>query len=184
MESRSEISRILIDWDKNPEAAIERLTPLIYSELRKLAAQCLRRERSNHTLQPTALVHEAWMRLVDQDCVSIKNRAHFFGIAARLMRQVLVDSARRRGAEKRGSGHIVQLDADLPATEGPVSSLLSLNQALERLKNVDARKCQVLDLRFFGGLEREEIADVLGVSLATVKRDLTLGLAFLRGQIA
>lgn len=183
MEPRSDITRILADWDKDPEGSLKKLTPLVYSELRKLAAQYLRRERAHHTLQPTALVHEAWVRLVEQDGLNFQGRTHFFGIAARLMRQVLVDSARKHRAEKRGSGDNVQLDVNLPIPAGAAGDFLDLNEALEKLKACDERKCQVMELRFFGGLEREEIAEALGLSLATVKRDLALGLAFLRAEM-
>jgi RNA polymerase sigma factor (TIGR02999 family) len=164
---------------------MDRLMPIVYDELRRLAAGYLKGERPGHTLQPTALVHEAYLRLVRQDRVAWQNRAHFFGIAARMMRRVLVDHARRRQAEKRDSGGFrltIQVGEALEVPRDP--ELLELDQALGRLERLDADQARVVELRFFGGLTVEETAIVLGISTATVKREWRTAKAFLRTEIA
>jgi RNA polymerase sigma-70 factor (ECF subfamily) len=178
--STPNITAILQSWDRDPEAAIGELTPLLYSELRKLAAAYLRRERPNHTLQPTALINEAYLRLIDQPTPVWRDRAHFFGVAARLMRQILVDFARQYRAAKRDGGLQVTLEAGALASLERSEELLAVDQALEKLRAVDQRKFQVIELRYFGGLTRDEIAEALGLTLPTVKRDLALGEAWLR----
>ena len=178
--SAPNITAILQSWDSDPQAAIGQLTPLLYSELRKLAASYLRRERPNHTLQPTALINEAYLRLLDQPTPVWKDRAHFFGVAARIMRQILVDFARQYRAAKRDGGIQVTLEPGALASLNRSDELLAVDEALEKLRAVDARKCQVIELRYFGGLTREEIAEALGLTIPTVKRDLTLGEAWLR----
>lgn len=174
-----DITRILLDWNRDPRAALDRLTPLVYDELRRLASSYLRSQRPGHTLQPTALVHEAYMRLSGQQ-IDWQDRGHFFGIAARAMRLILVDSARAHSAEKRGSGRQITLDENLHYSPTDAASFLDLNRAIDALQLWDERKCRVLEMKYFGGLEREQIAASLQVSLATVKRDLSIAEAFLR----
>jgi RNA polymerase sigma factor (TIGR02999 family) len=151
----------------------------VYRELRGLAAAYLRRERPGHTLQPTALVHEAYLKLVDQTRLEPQNRAHFFAIAANLMRQILVNHARQRGAQKRGGGNKVVLEDDAAAVAPREVDLLALDEALDALSRLDARQSRIVELRFFAGLTEEEIAKVLGVSEITVKRDWRLARAAL-----
>ena len=177
-----EITRILFDWDRDPQEALDRLTPLVYDELRRLAASYLSRERSGHTLQPTALVHEAYLRLSGES-IAWKNRGHFFGVAARAMRLILVDSARRHYSQKRGSGKKVELEEEIAYSEDKAHEFLDLNDAIEALKKWDERKCGVLEMKYFGGMEREHIAEALGVSVGTVKRDLAIAEAFLRREM-
>ena len=171
-ELQHEVTRILHEWSGGDAGAPARLMPLVYNELRRRARGFLARERGTHTLQPTALVHEAYLRLVDQTRVSWQNRAHFFGIAANLMRRVLVDHARAHATEKRG-GAVVRLsieDLQIPL-EQRASDLIALDEALEKLVEFDERKARIVEMRFFGGLTDEEIAEVLGVSSHTVLRD-------------
>ena len=171
-ELRHEVTQILHDWSGGDPAAPERLMPLVYDELRRLARAFLARERGGHTLQPTALVHESYVRLVDQTRVNWQNRSHFYGIASSMMRRVLIDHARAHVAEKRG-GAAVRLsidDVDIPV-EQRAAGLLALDEALERLSQMDERKCKVVEMRFFGGLNDAEIAEVLGVTTRTVLRD-------------
>ena len=176
-----DVTRLLIQWSGGDRKALDLLMPLIYDELRAIAQRQFRRERPDHTLQPTALVNEVYLRLVGQKGISWQNRAHFFGIAARIMRQVLVDRARARNASKRGSGRY-KLDmsaiSDLPAdTRNP--DILALDQALEQLESFDPAQCRIVEYKFFGGLSIEEAAEVLGVSTATVKREWALAKAWL-----
>jgi len=179
------VTELLHRWNQGDREAMDRLMPIVYDELRRLAAGYLKAERPGHTLQPTALVHEAYLRLVRQDRVEWQNRAHFFGIAARMMRRVLVDHARRRQAEKRDSGGFrltIQVGYVLEVPRDP--ELLELYQALGRLERLDADQARVVELRFFGGLTVEETATVLGISTATVKREWRTAKAFLRTEIA
>jgi len=178
--STENITAILQSWDRDPELAMGQLTPVLYAELRKLAASYLRRERPNHTLQPTALINEAYLRLMDQPTPAWRDRAHFFGVAARIMRQILVDFARRYRAAKRDGGMQVTLEPGALASLDRSEELLAVDEALEKLRAVDPRKCQVIELRYFGGLTRDEIAEALSLTLPTVKRDLSLGEAWLR----
>lgn len=178
------ITRLLVEWRAGDETALERLTPIVYHELHRLAAAYLRRERPDHTLQPTALIHEAYVRLVQQHLPALTSRAHFFGLAAHLMRQILVDFARARKAGKRGSGNQVELDEARHVSIQPSDDVLVLNDALVRLAAFDARKARVVELRYFGGLSRDEVAEALGLTLATVKRDLALAEAWLRREMA
>jgi RNA polymerase sigma factor (TIGR02999 family) len=179
-----EISRLLAAWDSGDQQALEELTPLIYEELCRLAHHYLSRERSGHTLQTAALVNEAFMRLVDQKETHWQNRTHFFGIAAQLMRRILVDHARSHARAKRGGGAY-----NLPLNEIAVLSpereadLIALDDALKRLLEIDPRKCRVVELRYFGGLTVEETAEVLKVSPITVKRDWSVAKAWLRREI-
>jgi len=181
----SGVTELLRRWNSGDREAMDRLMPIVYDELRRLAAGYLRGERPGHTLQPTALVHEAYLRLVRQDRVEWQNRAHFFGIAASMMRRVLVDHARRRQAEKRDAGGFrltLQLGEAFEAARDP--ELLELDQALGRLERLDADQARVVELRFFGGLTVEETAVVLGISTATVKREWRTAKAFLRREMA
>ena len=167
-----EVTVILHDWSGGDRNAAARLMPFVYDELRRQARLFLTRERGGHTLQPTALVHEAYLRLVDQTRVNWQNRAHFYGIAASMMRRVLIDHARAHATEKRGAGaiHLSIDDVQLPV-EQRAANLVALDEALEKLAEFDERKCRVVEMRFFGGMEDEEIAKVLGVTTRTVLRD-------------
>lgn len=173
-----EVSGLLSRWRGGDESALQSLLPLVYAELQRLARRYLRGERSGHTLQPTALVHEAWMRLQGDDR-PLQNRQHFYAIAAHLMRQVLVDHARAKHARKRGGGALrVELDPAVPAEQG-APELLALHEALEALERLDPRKARVIELRFFAGLSIEETAEVLGVSAPLVVKDTRLARAWL-----
>lgn len=180
-----DITQMLIDWSNGDRKALDRLMPVVYAELRRQAARHLRRERAGHTLQTTDLIHEAYLRLVDQRSVRWQNRAHFFAVAAQSMRRILVDHARRRHRAKRGGSAIVlPLEEALAVAAGKSDGdLLALDEALTRLATIDARQTQIVELRFFSGLSIEETAEVLGVSLTTVKDDLNLAKAWLRREI-
>jgi RNA polymerase sigma factor (TIGR02999 family) len=182
--SRSDVTELLQRWSSGRQEALDELLPQIYGELRRLADSYLRRERSDHTLQATALVHEAFLKLVDQHAVSWKNRAHFFGIAAQAMRRILVDHARAHAAGKRGDGvRPVALDEALVPTDTPDIDLLALDEVLTRLAAIDSRQSRVVELRFFGGLTMEETAEVLDISPATVGREWTLARAWLYAEL-
>jgi RNA polymerase sigma factor (TIGR02999 family) len=185
MESHS-VSALLIAWGRGEPAALEQLTPRVYGELHKLARAYLRRGLPGNSLQPTALINEAYLRLLDQaQPVQWENRAHFFGIAARLMRIILVDQARANHAAKRGGAlAAITLDDCMAVSPGRVPDVLEVNEALDRLAAVDERKAKVVELRYFGGMDREEVAAALGLTLPTVKRDLRLGEAWLRRFLA
>jgi RNA polymerase sigma factor (TIGR02999 family) len=179
-----DVSGLLAAWNEGDQAAQEELLPLVYDELRRLARNHLRRERPNHTLQPTALVHEAYLRLVGEGGATWQNRAHFFGIAARLMRQILINHAEARAAARRGGGAFrLSLGAVDRLTEGPEVDLIALDDALKSLAALDPRQGQIVELRFFGGLTVEETAAVLGLSPATVKREWSAARAWLRREI-
>src|ERR1700692_4783912 len=178
MSDTHEVTLLLAEWAKGNQRALDNLTPLVYRELRQLAAGYLRKERQGHTLQPTALVHEAYVRLVDQTNPSWQSRSHFFGVAARLMRQILVDHARRKQAGKRG-GVKVPLDEAVSLQKEQSRELMSLDNGLNELEKIDPRKCRVVELRYFGGLSMEEIAQTLDVSTITVRRDLRVADAWL-----
>lgn len=174
------VTRLLVDWGRGDARARDELFPAVYGELRRVAASYLRRERPGHTLQPTALVHEAYLRLIDQRQVDWRNRAQFVGIAAVMMRRVLVNHARDRVAAKRG-GSMQKISismADTPA-DGPGVDVLALHEALERLAAIDQRKCSIVELKFFGGLTMKEIGEALGLSVATVEREWTFARAWL-----
>jgi RNA polymerase sigma factor (TIGR02999 family) len=178
-----EVTVLLAEWAKGDAQALERLTPLVYNRLRQLAASYLRKERQGHTLQPTALVHEAYLRLVDQTNPNWQGRAHFYGVAARLMRQILVDHARQRRAVKRVGGVRVSLDQALSFQKERSADLIALDLSLNALEKIDARKCKAVELRYFGGLSLEETAEVLDVSLMTVRRDLKMAEAWLQREM-
>ena len=177
-------TQLLIDLTNGNRAVVDTLLPLIYNELRSLASNYLRRERSEHTLQPTALVHEAYMRLVDQTQVNWQNRAHFFGVAAQMMRRILVDHARAHQAEKRG-GEIrkVSLDESVDSVAERSSELIALDDALVELATFDEMKSRIIELRYFGGLTVEETAEALGVTPVTIKRHWRMAKAWLFGKI-
>ncbi len=180
---RSEITELLLAWNTGDAAAAERLMTILYTELRRLAARYLKRERRDHTLQPTALVHEAYLQLIESPSLNWQNRAHFFGVAARLMRHILVDHARRHQAAKRGGGYKVSLSENLTLVEPTDFDLLALNDALERLAALDEQQSRVVELRYFGGLSIEETAEVLAISPATVKRSWASARAWLHYQL-
>ena len=178
--SEHEVTELLQAWSEGNVAARDLLMTLVYEELRRRASADLRRERPGHTLQPTALVHEAYLRLVDQRRVAWRNRAQFFGVAAEMMRRVLVDHARaNRTAKRSGLLTRVTLDPSVAVTEPIDVDVLDLDTALERLASFDARKSRIAELRFFGGLSLKEAADVLNISLATVERDWQVARAWL-----
>jgi len=183
-DSQADITHLLQDWRNGDKAALEALTPILYEELRRLARSSMRSEREGHTWQPTVLIHEAYLRLVDQQLPDFQNRAHFFGVAAKTMRQLLIQHARSWRAQKRGGGQNVELEEGAAIQAGDPEEILAVNEALDRLAGQDARKSQVIEMQYFGGLEREEIAEALGVSLGTVKRDILLGEAWLRRELA
>ncbi|MEO8055020.1 MAG: sigma-70 family RNA polymerase sigma factor [Acidobacteriota bacterium] len=183
-----EVTKLLREWGAGDREALSRLLPLVYDELRRRAGAVLRSERAGHTLQPTALVHEAYLKLVGGASVDWKDRAHFFGVAARAMRQVLVDHARARNARKRGSGQIlVDLDSAsaVEAATAPKSlDLLDLDRALSKLASLDARQSRLVELRLFAGLTIDESAEVLQISHATVSREWKHAEAWLQREIA
>lgn len=182
--STENITQLLIDLTNGNRTAVDDLLPLIYGELRSLAANYLRRERPAHTLQPTALVHEAYLRLVDQTQVNWQNRAHFFGLAAQMMRRILVDHARAHKAGKRGSGEEkVSLDENIDKAIERSAELISLDDALMELAEVDDLKSRIIELRYFGGLTVEETAEVLGVTPVTINRHWRMAKAWLYGKM-
>ena len=185
MPAAHDVTRLLIEWGNGNEAARDELLPLIYGELRRLAERYLNRERSGHTLQPTALVHEAYIRLVEQTHPEWKNRSHFFAVAAQVMRQVLVDHARRNQAAKRGAGAFhVPLDECVSFSDDRSGHVLALDDALNSLAVFDARKSKIVELRFFGGLSLEETAETVGLSLATIGRELRVAEAWLHREMS
>lgn len=167
-----DITQILQEWSAGDDLAAERLFPLIYDELKKRAQSYLSRERGDHTLQPTALVHEAFLKLIDQNRINWQNRAHFFGVSATIMRRILVDHARAHAAGKRGDGAVrLSLDDVRVSIEERAADLVALDDALETLAEFDERKAKIVEMRFFAGLDETEIAENLGVSERTVQRD-------------
>jgi len=183
--SPHQITQLLKDWGNGNQAARDQLMPLVYDELRRMAHQHMRKERPGHTLQTSALVNEAFVRLVDQSEVQWQNRAHFFGIAAQMMRRILVDYARSRNYAKRGGGAAqISLDDALIVSDERSAEVVNVHEALERLAEFDARKSLMVELRFFGGLSIDETAEVLRVSPGTVMRDWTLAKAWLRREIS
>ena len=184
-----DVTALLVAWSNGEQSAAERLVPAVYEELHRQAARAMRREGAGHTLEPTALVHEAYLRLVDQRRVEWRNRAHFFGIASEVMRRVLVDHARARLATKRGGDRqrITLGNAFDVADAGDASAdadVIALHEALERLATLDPEQARLVEMRYFGGLTIEETADALGVSPATVKRDWVLARAWLKRELS
>ena len=182
--STAEITEMLLAWNNGDQAAFDRLTPLVSKELHRLAKHYMRHERPGHTLQATALVNEAYLRLIDGSRVQWQNRAHFFAVSARMMRQILVDEARRHRALRQG-GDIqkIALDESLAVSPEPDQDLVQLDAALKSLHNLAPRQSDVVEMRFFGGLSLEEIAEVLGVSVGTVRRDWTFARAWLYREL-
>ncbi|MDY7093312.1 MAG: sigma-70 family RNA polymerase sigma factor [Acidobacteriota bacterium] len=182
-----EITELLIEWRGGSREALERLMPLVYEQLKGVAGRSLARERPGHVLQPTALVHETYLKLIDQKRTSWKNRAHFFAIAARMMRRILIDQARRRQADKRG-GQAVTLALEeamgVPGEKPREVDVLDLDQALKALTELDPRQGQVVELRFFGGLTLKETAEVLELSVATVKVDWRMARSWLFRELS
>ena len=175
---------ILLKWREGDEAALDRLVPIVHDELRRIARRCMAGERAGHSLQATALVNEAYLRLIDVQHVNWQNRAHFLAMSARLMRRILVDYARSKGYQKRGGGAMkVTFDEGLPVAVEPALDLVALDDALKALATVDERKSRVIELRFFGGLSVEETANVLAVSPETVMRDFKLAKAWLMREL-
>lgn len=185
MSESPSITQLLLDSKQGDRASLDRLMPIVYQELRRLAESYLRQERADHTLQATALVHEAYMRLIDQKNVDWQNRAQFFGLAAKMMRRILVNHAEAHHAAKRG-GHDQKLSLDdaISFFEEEQVDLLALNEALNRLSELDERQSEIIELRFFGGLSIEEAAEMLQVSSATVKREWTMAKAWLLRELS
>ena len=185
MQAQENVTQLLMDWSKGDRSALDRLMPLVYGELRRLANNYLRRERVNHTLQPTALVNEAYLKLVDQRNARWQNRAQFYGVAAQLMRRILVDHARTHQAQKRGG--LDQQRLSLTNVERmsnkPDIDLLALHEALNELAELDPQQSRIVELKFFGGLSIEETAEVLRLGHATVERDWKMARAWLRRQL-
>ena len=179
------ITQLLIKWSEGDQGALDELMPLVYDELRRLAQSYLRRERPGHTLQPTALVHEAYLRLIDQQHASWQNRTHFFGIAAQMMRRILVDHARLRQAGKRGDGaYQLSLDQAEEVASQQAVELLALDVALNELAAFSPAQSRIVELRFFGGLTIAETSTLLGVSHATVEREWSVARAWLRRELS
>jgi RNA polymerase sigma factor (TIGR02999 family) len=179
-----EVTRLLEAWGRGDPVALEKVTQLVYEELRRLAHRYMSGQRDDHTLQTTALVNEAYLRLAAQEQPDFANRSHFLAVAAKAMRQILVDHARATLREKRGAGaKAIELDEAALVSPEPTREILDLNEALERLSALDARKAQVVEMRYFGGLKQEEIAEALNVSEVTVRRDWTFSRAWLYAEL-
>jgi RNA polymerase sigma factor (TIGR02999 family) len=179
-----EVTELLKDWSAGDESAPDKLMPLVMVELRRLAHRYMRREKPGHTLQTSALINEAYVRLVDQSKIQWEGRSHFFGIAARLMRQILVDQARRRSFAKRGGGALrVSLSEAAAVALEQSAEVMALDDALEKLEKIDRRKSRIIELRFFGGMSIEETAEALQVSPGTVMREWTFARAWLRNEM-
>ena len=182
--SSQDVSRLLAEYREGDAGALDRMIPLVYAELRRIAARALLAERREHTLQPTALVNEVYVRLVERPNASWQDRAHFLACAARVMRQILVDHARAHRADKRGGGLLrVTLGEETLAAEGPEVDFLALDAALDRLARQDEQKSRIVELRYFGGLSNEETAEALGISPRSVKRGWALARAWLRREL-
>jgi len=180
-----QVTQLLVQLGSGNRAAVDELTPLVYKELKRIAGGQLRNERPGHTLQATALVHEAYLKLVDQRDVSWQNRAHFFGVAAQVMRRILMDYARGRIRDKRGGGlNRTTLDEALVVSADRASDLVAIDEALSRLEALDARQAKIVELRFFGGLSVEETAEAMGISTPTVKREWAMAKAWLYRELS
>jgi len=179
-----DVTRLLVQWSRGDQSALERLTPLVYRELHKLASHYLSRERRDHTLQPTALVHEAYIRLIEADQPDWDSRGHFYAIAARLMRQVLVDYARKHGAAKRAGGVKVAIEEATVVAPDRLAVLLSLDEALTALYAIDPRKSRIIELRYFAGMRADETAKAMNLSVATARRELRMAEAWLHRAIS
>lgn len=182
---RHDVTELLRSWRQGDAAALDQLVPLVHAELRRVARSHIRRERPGHTLQATALVHEVYLRLVGLDRLTLNDRTHFFAVAATLMRQILVDHARRKRADKRGGAvTMMSLDEVMPASQASIVDVLALDQALDALSDRDARQCRVVELRFFAGLSIDETAHAIGVSAATVEREWAMAKAWLHRRLS
>lgn len=180
----TQVTKLLKDWSDGDQSAADKLMPLVYEELRRLAHRYMRREKPGHTLQTSALVNEAYVRMVDQNKIQWESRTHFFGIAARLMRQILVDQARKRNFPKHGGGAIrVSLNENTATAQQQSATVMALDDALKRLEKLDPRKGRIIELRFFGGMSIEETAAALDVSPGTVMRDWTFARAWLQKEM-
>ncbi|HEX8367457.1 MAG TPA: sigma-70 family RNA polymerase sigma factor [Pyrinomonadaceae bacterium] len=186
MQNSPDVTQLLIDWSGGDRNALEQLMPLVYRELQRIAHRHLRRESQNHTLQTTALVHEAYLKLVDQTRINWQNRAQFFGVTAQAMRRILIDRARERLSEKRGSGaeRISLDDGAIDIRDERAGELLMLDEALQKLAALDPERSRVVELRYFGGLSGEETAEVMNVSLSTVMRHWRVAKAWLYKELA
>jgi len=183
-QPHNEITQLLLRWSRGDQAALNQLMPIVYDELYKLAQGYLRRERPDHTLQPTALINEAYLRLVKQDFPEWQSRRHFYGVAAQLMRQILVDYARTRAADKRGGGaQILSLDEALTFSDEKAAEFVAFDDALLALAKFDWRKVRIIELRYFGGLSLEETAAELGISITTIGHEMRLARAWLSHEI-
>ncbi len=182
--SSAQVTNLLVAWGQGDEAAFQRLIPVVHAELRRIALRHMGHERNGHTLQPTALVNEAYLKLIDIHHVQWQDRAHFFAMSSRVMRRVLVDAARARGYQKRGAGaHRVTLDEERVGAKEPAADVVALDDALTALAVIDERKSQVVEMRYFGGLSIEETAEAIGVSVRTVKRDWTMAKLWLAREL-
>ena len=183
-EDSGDVTSLLVRWSQGDQSALEQLTPIIYGDLLRVARVRLRREPADCTLEPTALVHEAYLRLADQKQLRAENRMHFYAIAANTMRRVLIEHARRRMAQKRAGGLRITLHTGMGVAEDRAPHVVVLDEALSKLSEIDARKSRAIELKFFGGLNTEEIGQVLGISVATVGRELRLGQAWIRREMS
>jgi len=183
-QDANNVTSLLIDWSQGDASALERLTPIIYEDLLRLARARLKREYRECTLQPTALVHESYLRLADQTKLQCENRTHFYAVAASVMRRVLIDHARKRKADKRGGGLKITLKTGMDFADGRGPDSLILDEALRKLAEFDDRKSRAIEMKFYGGMTSEEIGLVLGISVPTVGRELRLGQAWLRREMS
>jgi RNA polymerase sigma factor (TIGR02999 family) len=184
MDDTDEVTQLLADWSEGDEAALEKLTPVVYEELRRLAHRYMHGQRPDHTLQTTALANEAYLRLVDQSRPNFQNRSHFFAVAAKAMRQILLNHARDQQRQKRGGGACkVELDTTALVSPEQTKTVLDVDEALERLALLDERKARIVELKYFGGLQEDEIASVLKVSAVTVRRDWRFARAWLYTEL-
>jgi RNA polymerase sigma factor (TIGR02999 family) len=179
-----DITTILVQWRTGDETALDRLTPLVYDELLRMAKLRISGESRHATMQPATLVHEAYLRLIDHTRISWQNRAHFFAIAATVMRRILIDDARSRNAEKRGGGLKITLHEEMDAPDERPADVMALDLALHSLASIDERKSRIIELKYFGGMTTEEISEVIGISVATVGRDLRVAQAWLHRELA
>jgi len=183
--SSQNITKLLLDWRNGDQEALDRLMPLVYEELRRMANYYMRNERKGHTLQTSALVNEAYLRLVDHENIAWQNRSHFFGLAAQAMRRILVDHARSRNYQKRGgAAQQVSLDEAATLAEDRAAELIALDDALQELAKLDPRKSQIVEMRYFGGLTGDEVAEALSISTATVSRDWETAKAWLLRELS
>jgi RNA polymerase sigma factor (TIGR02999 family) len=179
-----DITTILVQWRTGDETALDRLTPLVYDELLRMAKLRISGESRYSAMQPATLVHEVYLRLIDQTRISWQNRAHFFAIASTVMRRILIDDARSRNAEKRGGGLKITLHEEMDAPDEKPADVMALDLALHSLASIDERKSRIIELKYFGGMTTEEISEVMGISVATVGRDLRVAQAWLHRELA